>query len=104
MSKRKKAVPQLYDHNAVSVVHRNLGISRDGRRVVATNNLVDTPSSTQSAAPYTPNQATHDGVPYAFDDEHIPVDNRNADDVSGVKVKVSKRAKRYENSVSSLYV
>jgi hypothetical protein len=101
MSKRKKSTPQLYNHNAASAVHRNLEVTSDGRRVHSTINLVDLPSAPQpDIAPYIPRQTCHESVPYVFDDDHIPVDTRNSDDISGVKVKVCKRAKRYENTVS----
>lgn len=100
MSKRKKSTPQLYNHNATSAVHRNLEVTSDGRRVYSATNVVDLPSTPQpDIAPYIPCQTYHESVPYVFDDDHIPVDTRNSDDILGVKVKVCKRAKRYENTV-----
>lgn len=99
MSKRKKSAPQLYDHNATSTVHRNIGISADGRRIRATTNFVNVSSVQASTTPYTPDEGRHESIPYAFDDEHIPIDTRNADVISGVNVKVCERAKRYQNTV-----
>lgn len=104
-SKRKKPIPQLYNHNAAPAVHRNLGISADGRRVLTTINLIDLPCDPQASTdPYTPNQVFHEGVPYSYDDEHIPIDTRNADVIAGVNVKVSGRAKRYQNTVMILFL
>lgn len=98
MSKRKKSTPQLYDHNAAAVAHRNLAISSNGRRVRTMTNMLDVVQP--SVDPYIPSLGSHESVPYAFDDEHIPLDNTNADSISGVNIKISERAKRYQNSVS----
>jgi hypothetical protein len=99
MSKRKKVPPQLYDHNASSTVHRNISITEDHRRLRVDSNLVNLPSNPPSIPVYAPSQGSHEGIPYFFDDDHIPIDTANADAIAGVNVKVKKRAKRYENSV-----
>lgn len=49
---------------------------------------------------YIPFQEPTQNAPYMFDDDHIPTNPENPCDLSGVHVKVTERAKRYQNSVN----
>jgi hypothetical protein len=95
MTKCQKVTPQLYNHNATSAVHRNLCISEDGLRFHFTSNHIDLAANPQSGpAPYLPNfQEVDENAPYAFHDNHIPINSENPDEVSGIKIKVKERAK-----------
>lgn len=105
MTKRKQTTFELYDHNVASTIHRSLSVSEDNRRFLSKSNYVNATAASQpSRAPYIPDfQVTDENAPYANDDKHIPVNSENPEEVSGVKVKVKERAKRYQNSVSDLF-
>jgi hypothetical protein len=104
-SKKKAAV--LYDHNAVASVHRNLTVTDDGRRrrTTTTTLALDLPTTSgpvQARIFYEPTE----NEPYAYDDEHIPqqTDATGIEGNTGIKVKVTEHAKRYQNSVSIFHI
>lgn len=96
---RKKVVPSLYDHSQVQSVHRNLTVSQNGRRRITTTTHVNLPTTRPPAVHYEPEQ----NEMYAYDDDHIPVQAQDEGCAVGVNVKVTARAKRYQNSVCTRF-
>jgi hypothetical protein len=94
-TKKKAAV--LYDHNSVASIHRNLTITDDGRRrrTTTTTIALDLPTTEQAWIFYEPTE----NEPYAYDDDHIPHQTEGERN-TGIKVKATEHAKRYQNSVS----
>lgn len=101
MTKKKQAKPALYIHQAAATpIHRNISTTNDGRRRLNNSNQIEVPfTSAPEPELYTPLQEPVENAPYSFDDDYIPTNNENLDDVSGLKINVTERAKRYQNLV-----
>jgi hypothetical protein len=99
---KKKKVPfALYDHNEVVAVGRNLSLSESGRRRTTTTSHIDVPAIRVADLPLHLPFEPGENESYAYDDDHIPL-QPETDNGTGVKVKVTERAKRYQNSVSCI--
>lgn len=105
MVKKKVVTPTLYVHQAVSIIHRNISTTADGRRLRNDTNLVNLPPAHTSVPDcFNPLLEPAQNAPYVFDDAHIPTNPEDPTDLTGVKVNVTAQYKRYQNSVHILII
>lgn len=105
MVKKLQVKPVLYIHQAAApIVHRNISTTADGRRLLNKSNPIDLPFvPAPEHEQYTPLQEPVENEPYSFDDNYIPTDHGNLENISGVRVNVTVRAVRRENSVRPFF-